>query len=150
MRSLGGNVFKLLGVLAALGAGAAFAQVVEPKVEVMADVVYASNEGNRIDPVSLKAMKEEFDSAKIFFTSYVRLLSQKVALAQSKPVDVKLPNTKSVSLTMIELKDGTATVKVKGPGAEATVQLGRSGSVYQRVGAHEKGQLILALSPVGS
>lgn len=118
----------------------------EPKVEVKADVILASNQGNVVEPPSLSAVKDEFASAGIVFSSYRRLSSERLALVGGRPVVLKLPNAKTATFQLEQLKAGTATVKVKGVGAEVTIQLGREGSVFQRVGAHQGGQLILMLS----
>ncbi len=118
-----------------------------PKVAVKAEVIEASNQGTAIEPASLSAVKDEFASAGIVFTSYRLMSAETLSLAQGGSADLKLPNGKTATLKLEDLKDGTATVKVKGLGAEVTVQLGKKGSVFQRVGAHQGGQLILRLSP---
>jgi hypothetical protein len=135
-----------LALLLAVLSGTALAE--EAQVEVEADLILASNQGTTIDPPSLSAVKDEFASAGIVFSSYKRLSSQKLSLSLAKAAELKLPNQKSALLKLEELKAGTATVKVKAEGTEVAIQLGRQGSVFQRVGAYQNGQLILMLSPV--
>jgi hypothetical protein len=118
----------------------------DPKVDVMADVILASNDGTTMDPPSLAKMKDEFDSAGIKFTSFKRLSTQKLTVTK-QPSELKLPNKKIATLKLEGIKEGTATIRVKGV-AESTIQLGRSGNVSQPVGAHQGGQLILMLAPV--
>ena len=119
----------------------------DPKVDLRAEVILASNQGNAIEPASLSSVKDEFASAGIVFTSYKQLSSEKLSIDKQHPAEVKLPNGKTASLKLEDLKEGKATVKVRGLGAEVVIQLGREGSVFQRVGAHQGGQLILMLTP---
>ena len=123
------------------------ARAEDPKVDLRAEVILASNQGTAIEPASLSSVKDEFASAGIVFTSYKQLSAEKLSLDKQHPAEVKLPNGKTASLKLEDLKDGKATVKVRGLGAEVVIQLGREGSVFQRVGAHQGGQLILMLTP---
>jgi hypothetical protein len=118
-----------------------------PQVEVMADVILASNKDSTIDPPELAKMKDEFAAAGISFTSYRRLSSQKLKIVKEPPTQLALPNQRAVSLRLLELKDGAATVKLEIPKAiQTTVALGKKGSVFQHAGPHEGGQLVLVLS----
>ncbi|MHB8879625.1 MAG: hypothetical protein ACYC8T_38540 [Myxococcaceae bacterium] len=134
-------------VVAVLLGGAALAE--EPKVEVTADVIHASNAGNASDP-ALSAVKDEFASAGFPFSSYKRLSSQKLPLTKAKPAELKLPNGKTAVLELEDIKAGTALVKVNVGGTKVGLQLGREGSVFVGAGAHGNGQLILMLSPGAS
>jgi hypothetical protein len=136
--------FALVALLVATPA--AWAQA--PKVEVMADVVLASNKDATIDPPALAKMKDKFAAAGFSFTSYRRLSSQKLAVLKEPPAQLDLPNQRKVELRLQELKDGTATVKLEIPKLiQTTVSLGKEGSVFQHAGPHDGGQLFLVLSP---
>ncbi|HME90344.1 MAG TPA: hypothetical protein VKE49_02900 [Myxococcaceae bacterium] len=125
----------------------ASARAAEPKVRLTAEVILASNKGNTIDPPALAKMKEEFTAKGFSFTSYRRLSSEKVSLHR-KPVEVKLPNRRTATLRLDEIKSGTATVRVDiSHLASTTLSLGREGSLFQHAGEFEDGQLILVLSP---
>lgn len=145
MRVPQGRMTRGLALVGMLAAATALAE--DPKVLVMADVILASNEGNVIDPPSLVSVKDEFASTGLAFTSYRRLSSEQVSLTKGKPAELKLPNKKTATLKLEDIKEGTATVKVNAGGAEVGVQLGRAGSVFVRAGAHQSGQLVLMLSP---
>ncbi|HZH03381.1 MAG TPA: hypothetical protein VEY30_06320, partial [Myxococcaceae bacterium] len=110
----------------------------EAPVEVMVEVVLASNQDAVVEPASLSAMKAQFAEAGFNFTSYRRLSSRKVSIAQSHEATVDLPNQKRASLRLKALKEGTASIQVEIPGAVNTlVKLGRKGSVFQHTGAHQ-------------
>jgi hypothetical protein len=118
-----------------------------PKVEVMAEVVLASNKDNTIEPPELAKMKDKFGSAGFSFTSYRRLSVQKVALVKVPPTVLDLPNQKKVQLKLEDLKDGTATVRLEiAKLINTTVSLGKEGSVFQHAGPHDGGQLFLVLT----
>jgi hypothetical protein len=119
----------------------------EAPVEVLSDVVLASNQGELVEPPSLGAMKSQFAEAGFVFSSYRRLSSQKLQLAQGREVGIDLPNGRRVALRLQGLKGGTASVQLDIPGAVSTVvKLGREGSVFQHTGAYQGGQLFLVLS----
>ena len=119
----------------------------EPPVEVLSEVVLASNQDSVVEPPSLAAMKAQFAEAGFVFSSYRLLSSQKLSLSSGREVGISLPNGRRVSLRLQGLKGGTASVQIEIPGAVSTVvKLGREGSVFQHTGAHQGGQLFLVLS----
>ncbi len=123
------------------------ARAEEAPVEVLSQVVLASNQGDALEPPSLGAMKAQFAEAGFVFSSYRRLSFQKLSLAQGREVGMDLPNGRRVGLRLQGLKGGTASVQLEIPGAVSTVvKLGREGSVFQHTGPHEGGQLFLVLS----
>jgi hypothetical protein len=126
------------------------AQGEEAKVEVMAEVVVASNTGSALEPPKLAKMKEEFAKSGIHFSSFRRLSERKVALSKGgAPVQVELDEGRAASLRLEELKEGKATLKVSVPKlVDTTYTLGRSGSLFIKAGKHRQGQLILVVSPV--
>ena len=119
----------------------------EPTVELLSEVVLASNQDSVVEPPSLAAMKSQFAEAGFVFSSYRRLSSQKLALSAGREAAISLPNGRRVSLRLQGLKGGTASVQIEIPGAVSTVvKLGREGSVFQHTGSHQGGQLFLVLS----
>jgi hypothetical protein len=134
-----------LGVLA--GLWAPFAAAGEPNVRLTAEVILASDKGNSIDPPTLAKVKDQFADKGFAFTSYRRLSSERLSLRR-KPVEVKLPNHRTATLKLDDIKSGIATVRVDISNlSSATVALGREGSLFQHAGAYNGGQLILMLSP---
>lgn len=127
----------------ALGMGFAFnAHAEDVKVAVTAEVVWASTQGQQVDPPSLSSMKEKL-SKKASYTSLRRLSLQKLTL----PVELKLPNQQVATLKLEELKNGVAKVQVSVPPLSTLYTLGREGSLYQAAGKYENGDLWLVLSP---
>jgi hypothetical protein len=119
----------------------------EPKVHVTAEVILASNKGNAIEPPALARMKAQFTNKGFAFTSYRRLSTEKLSLRRT-PTEVKLPNQRTATLRLDEMKGGTATVRVDISNlASTTLTMGREGSLFQHAGDYEGGQLILVLSP---
>jgi hypothetical protein len=145
MTSSGGSKLGRIGfvaVLASFGARAA-----EPQVRVTAEVILASNKGNTIDPPGLARMKDQFSQKGFAFTSYRRLSSERLKLRR-QPVEIKLPNHRTATLRLDEMKAGTAAVRVEISNlASTTLTMGREGSLFQHAGDYEGGQLILVLSP---
>jgi hypothetical protein len=120
----------------------------EPKVELTAEVVLASNQGNALDPPELVKTKEMFAKAGINMSSFRRLSSQKLALAQGIAAELALPNGRKASLILQDIKKGSAHVQVKIADLVSTVlKLGQQGSLFQHAGAFDGGQLFLVLSP---
>jgi hypothetical protein len=125
----------------------------EPKVEVMADVILASNKDTTIEPPELAKMKKKFESVGFAFSGYRRLSSQKLSVVKAPPTTLELPNQRKVSLKLQEMKEGTATLNLeiadsgKATVAKMNLSLGKEGSVFQHVGAFEGGQLLLVLTP---
>ena len=119
----------------------------EPKVRVTAEVILASNQGNAIDPPALVKIKNQFTEKGFAFTSYRRISLEKLSLRR-KPVELKLPNRRTATLRLDEMKAGIATVRVDISELTSTIlTMGREGSLFQHAGEHEGGQLILRLSP---
>jgi hypothetical protein len=119
----------------------------EPKVRVTAEVILASNKGNAIDPPALMKIKDQFTEKGFAFTSYRRISLEKLSLRR-KPVELKLPNRRTATLRLDEMKEGIATVRVDISQLTSTIlTMGREGSLFQHAGEHEGGQLILRLSP---
>ena len=72
-----------------------------------------------------------------------------MALEAGKPHTVSFPNGRKATVTLKEIKDGAAKLKVQVAGLINTdLTLGREGSLYQHVGAHNNGNLMLVLSPI--
>ncbi|MFZ5468273.1 MAG: hypothetical protein ACOZIN_02450 [Myxococcota bacterium] len=115
-----------------------------PKVEVLAEVVLASMEGNLVDPPSLAPMQKKLAQRKKY-GSLRRLSVQKVVVAQA-PSQLRLPNEKVATFQLKELKEGVAKVEVKVPPLSTVYTLGREGSLYQAAGEHQGGDLWLVLS----
>jgi hypothetical protein len=120
----------------------------ENRVALSADVVQASNEGTGVD-VGLEKMREQFAKSGIVYKSYRRLSHAALQLAQGKAVEVRLPNTKTATLTLLSLKGSQSEVSVSLPPVQTTYILGREGSVYLQAGPHATGVLILVLTPGG-
>jgi hypothetical protein len=120
----------------------------ENHVALSADVVQASNEGTGVD-AGLEKMREQFAKSGIVYKSYRRLSHEALQLAQGKPVEVRLPNTKTATLTLLSLKGSQSEVSVSLPPVQTTYILGREGSVYLQAGPHALGVLILVLTPGG-
>jgi hypothetical protein len=144
-RTIGRSKFACIAVIA--GLWSPLAPAAEPKVRVTAELILASDKGNSIDPPKLAKVKDQFAEKGFAFTSYRRLSSEKISLRR-KPIEMKLPNHRTASLKLDDLKDGIATVRVEiSKLSSTTVALGREGSLFQHAGAYNGGQLILMLSP---
>jgi hypothetical protein len=126
----------------------AFPAAAENHVALSADVVQASNEGTGVD-AGLEKMREQFAKSGIVYKSYRRLSHEALQLAQGKSVEVRLPNTKTATLTLLSLKGSQSEVSVSLPPVQTTYMLGREGSVYLQAGPHATGVLILVLTPGG-
>lgn len=143
-RAAGRAVMALIVVAALTAAADARA---EDKVRFNADVVYASSQGNALDPPSLAPMKTAF--AKDFtFTSFKRLATQVIELQAKKPAELSLPNGKSAHFELDRLEKGVAVVKSVVAGVETEIRLGKQKSVYLVAGKHQDGMLILMVSPI--
>lgn len=137
--------------LAVLGLGLLLplaARAQDEKVQVQVEVVLASMKGTEVNPPELAKMKESFQKQNFNFTSFKRLSLQVLEVASKKPSELKLPNGTNATLSLLGMKDGTATVRVSIPRQPTLdVELGRQGAVYQKAGKHVGGELILVLSP---
>jgi len=126
----------------------------DPVVQVRTQVVLASNQGSTIDPPDLDGMKKQFSQKGFAFTSYQRLSGDKIAIHKSKPAEITLPNQRSATIRLAEIKRGTAFVEViisQLPSnvviSSTVLTLGREGSLFQHAGDYNGGQLILVISP---
>jgi hypothetical protein len=117
-------------------------------VALAADVVQASNEGAGVD-AGLEKMREQFAKSGIVYKSYRRLSHEQLQLLPQRAVEVRLPNAKTATLTLLSLKGSQSQVSVSLPPLQTTYTLGREGSVYLQAGPHANGVLILVLTPVG-
>jgi hypothetical protein len=126
----------------------------EAKVDVVAEVVHASPQGNAVDPPQLEKMKNELAGKGLRFGSLKRLSQNKLAVHAKKPQEIGLPDGRKATLTLMQIKDDAATVKVTvaqrnkpQPLLEATYRLARDKSTYIHCGAYKDGELFLVLSP---
>jgi hypothetical protein len=118
----------------------------QSRVPLLAEVVQASNEGTGVDP-GLEKMRDQFAKSGITYKSYRRLSHEQLQLAMGKPAEVRLPNTKTATLTLLSVKGSLSQVSVSLPPLQTTYTLGREGSVYLQAGPHASGVLILVLTP---
>ena len=114
----------------------------DPSVVVQADVVFASTAPGTVDP-SLTRMRDQM-APKVKYTTMKKLDSKRLELVQNKPQTISLPNQKQAELTLQQLKENIATVKVKSQSvrffcfeglastsfSEAASKLNRSRSVW--------------------
>jgi hypothetical protein len=149
-----GGSWNLAAVALVCAAMPATAIADEAKVEVAAEVVHASQQGNAIDPPQLSKMKDELAQKGLRFTSLKRLSQKKVALRSNGPEEISLPDGRNASLRLVQLKDDAATVKVTiaqrnspRPLLEATYRLARGKSTFIHCGEYGNGELFLVLSP---
>ena len=139
------SLYALLCAAALAVPGAARAQ--GAKVEVMADVVLASNDGDKVDPPSLEETKKTFAARNIKFSSWKSLSQRRLSLEPNKTLEVPLPNAKKARITLEAVKDDIAHIRVAVPPSSTTLQLGREGNLYVDGGQHQGGALFLMLSP---
>lgn len=116
----------------------------EPSVTVQADVIYASTAAGTVEPALMK-MRDAM-APKVKYQTMKKLDSKKLELVQHKAQSIALPNKKQAELTLQDLKENVATVKVKLPPAEAVYSLGREKSFSLQGGAHDGGDLWLVVS----
>lgn len=122
----------------------------EDKVELRADLVLVSNQGNSTDP-GLEPLKDMFAREHFNFTSYKRLSSESLRLDGRKPRDVKLPSGQTATLKLLKVSKGAATVEVSvGKVVSAVYTLGREGSVLVNAGHRDDGEIFLVLSPASA
>jgi hypothetical protein len=120
----------------------------ENRVALLAEVVQASNDAAGVDP-GLEKMREQFAKSGITYKSYRRVSHEQLQLAAGKPAEVRLPNAKTATLTLLSVKGSQSQVSVSLPPLQTTYTLGREGSVYLQAGPHANGVLILVLTPSG-
>lgn len=112
-----------------------------PQVSIQVEVVQASMKGESVDPSSLEAVKAKL-ARKARYTSLRRLSLETV----TTPVQLKLPNQKVASISLEELKDGVARLKVIVPPLSTVYVLGQEGTLYQAAGKMGDDDLWLLLS----
>ena len=127
----------------------AFPVAAQPHVSLWAEVVQASNEGTGVD-AGLEKMQQQFAKSGITYKSYRRLSREQLQLAQGHAAEVRLPNGKVATLTLLSVKGSQSEVSVSVPPLQTTYTLGREGSVYLQAGPHANGVLILVLTPAGA
>jgi hypothetical protein len=122
----------------------------DEKVELKADLVLVSNQGSTVD-AGLEGMRDTFARKHFNFTSFKRLSSETTRLDAKKPKEIRLPNGKSATLTLLKIQKGEATVEVT-VGKVVTTQytLGREGSVFVNTGRLQDGEVFLVLSPAAT
>ncbi len=156
MRSEAGRAAGFLGAAILFGTlwAPGFALADDPVVQIRTQVVLASTQGSTVDPPDLDGMKKQFSQKGFAFTSYQRLSGDKIAIHKSKPVEITLPNQRSATLRLDEIKRGTAFVEViisQLPSnvviSSTVLTLGREGSLFQHAGDYNGGQLFLVISP---
>ena len=117
----------------------------EPKVEVVAEAVHASNTGNTIDPPSLAKLK----LGK--FTNVRRLSEQKLTVEPGKPAEFKMPDGKTVTVKLVGVTNGVANFNVSvptraGKSAEVKYEAGKN-PLTIATSEYQGGVLFLVLSP---
>lgn len=110
-------------------------------VSVNAEVVVASMKGSLIEPANLAALKTKLE-AKAAYTSLKRFSTAKVTL----PTEVKLPNDKVAKLSLEELNEGVAKVRVVISPLSTVYVLGREGSLVLEAGKSGDDDVWLVLS----
>lgn len=111
------------------------------KVSVNAEVVVASMKGSQVEPASLADLKTKL-APKAAYTSLKRFSMAKVTL----PAEVKLPNEKLAKLSLEELKEGVAKVRVVISPLSTVYSLGREGSLVLEAGKSGEEDVWLVLS----
>jgi hypothetical protein len=135
-------VTKLLSAAAAIFSLTAFAA--EPSVTVQADVVFASTAPGTVDP-ALAKMRDQMAS-KVNYTTMKKLDAKKLELVKDKMQAISLPNQKQAELTLQQLKENVATVKVKTPSVETVYTLAKDKTLSAPAGQHDGGDLWLVVS----
>lgn len=135
-------------------AGTRQAIAAEPAVQIGTQLILASNRDSTIDPPELVSMRDQFSQKGFAFTSFRRLSGEKLTLHKGKPAEIALPNQRTASIRLNDVKHGTAHVEVilsqlpsKVVISSTVLTLGREGSLFQHVGDYDGGQLILVISP---
>ena len=116
----------------------------EPSVTVQADVVFASTAPGTIDP-SLIKMRDAM-APKVKYLTMKKVDSKKLELVQNKVQVISLPNQKQAELTLQQVKENVATVKVKTPSVEAVYSLAKDKTLSAPAGANDGGDLWLVVS----
>jgi len=135
-------VTKLIGAAAVVFSLAAFAA--EPSVTVQADVIFASTAPGTVEP-SLAKMRDQMAKTKTY-TTMKKLDAKKLELIKDKVQAIALPNKGQAELTLQQLKENVATVKVKTPSVETVYTLAKDKTLSAPAGAHDGGDLWLVVS----
>jgi hypothetical protein len=117
------------------------------KIEVMVEVVLASNNGTKVEPPALEEVKKTFAAKNIKYSSWEVLSQRRLSLEPKKAVEVPLPNGKKAQFSLESVKDDVATLKVTVAPTTLTLNLGREGNLYVDGGQHQGGQLFVMISP---
>lgn len=133
---------KLLGAVVFSFSFAALAA--EPSVTVQADVVYASTAPGTVDP-ALTKLRDQM-APKVKYQTMKKLDAKKLELVKDKMQAVTLPNQKQAELTLQQLKENVATVKVKTPSVATVYTLAKDKTLSAPAGAHDNGDLWLVVS----
>ena len=134
-------VTKLLGTAVVFSLTALAA---EPSVTVQADVVYASTAPGAVEP-SLTKLRDQMAS-KVKYQTMKKLDAKKLELVQDKMQSVALPNQGKAELTLQQMKENVATVKVKTPSVETVYTLAKDKTLSAPAGQHDGGDLWLVVS----
>ena len=132
---------KLLGAALVLSC-TAFAA--DPSVTVQADVVFASTAPGTVEPALVK-MRDAM-APKVKYLTMKKVDSKKLELVQNKVQVISLPNQKQAELTLQQVKENVATVKVKTPSVEAVYSLAKDKTLSAPAGANDGGDLWLVVS----
>ena len=116
----------------------------EPAVTVQADVVYASTAAGTVDP-ALTKMRDQM-APKVKYQTMKKLDAKKLELVQNQMQVIALPNQKNAELTLQQLKENVATVKVKTPSVETVYTLAKDKTLSAPAGQHDGGDLWLVVS----
>jgi hypothetical protein len=135
-------VTKLLGAAAVVFSLTALAA--EPSVTVQADVVYASTAPGTVEP-ALTKMRDQM-APKVKYQTMKKLDAKKLELVQDKMQSVALPNQGKAELTLQQMKENVATVKVKTPSVETVYTLAKDKTLSAPAGQHDGGDLWLVVS----
>jgi 4-diphosphocytidyl-2C-methyl-D-erythritol kinase len=116
----------------------------EPSVTVQADVVFASTAPGTVDP-SLTKMRDQM-APKVKYLTMKKLETKTLELVQNKMQTVVLPNQKQAELTLQQLKENVATVKVKTPSVETVYTLAKNKTLSAPAGSSDGGDVWLVVS----
>ncbi len=128
----------------AVGLFAVTALAAEPQVLVQADVVLALEAAGPVAP-DLVSMQQRLAEKKKYGT-LKKLESKRLELVRGQAQSLALPNQKTAEVTLQDVKDNVATVKLKVPPTEAVYSLAKGKTLYFQGGAHEGGDLWLLVS----
>jgi len=135
-------VTKLVVSTAVLCSFAAFAA--EPSVTVQAEILYASTAPGTVEPAYAK-LRDSL-APKVKYLTLKKLDAKKLQLVKNTLQTLALPNQKQAELTLQDLKDNVATVKVKTPSVETVYSLAKEKTLSAPAGQHEGGDLWLVVS----